>query len=420
MMKKFRSVSVLLALMLVFTVALTGCGGNNDSAGGGDGTEEVNLRFAHWRGEDQAIFREIIADFQAENPHIKIEQDIAGSEQYQTKLQAELQAQGGPDIFTVMPGARFANIASSGVYVDLSGEGFVGNVPEHLLEPGQLDGNQLAIPYQLVFNMPVYNVDIFEEYGLEPAQDWEGFLALCETLKENGITPIIFDGEIGPGQFINPMLMNNMPAGDTLSKVQTGDAKLTDEWFVNTLSQFKELNEKGYFQNDVLGTRKDGAAALFAQERGAMLAQGSYMMATNKAANPDLRQGLIAPITVSADEMKYEGIHTATFMIGLNGNSKNQEAAKKFMEYLFQPEVAGKYANATGQMLTVNGVAYDSDELNAQIPWLTKETLFQPRYTVTVSEVESAIVNAVADVISGMDPVAAAEQAQAEVERAIK
>lgn len=420
MLKKFKVLAVLLSVVLIFGLLVAGCGQNEGPQQGTDaGEEKITLRFAHWRGEDNAAFNDIIAQFNAEYPHITVEQDISGSEQYQTKLQAELQAQAGPDVMTVMPGARFANLADADVYIDLANAEFIDRFSPHLLEPGQWKGQQLAIPYQLVFNMPVYNVGMFEEFGLEPPDSWEGFLALCEEIKNRGVTPIIFDSEIGPGQFINPMLMNNMPEGDTLSKVQLGEAKLTDEWFVKTLSQFDELNKRGYFQRDVLGTRKDGAAALFAQEQGAMLAQGSYMMASNRAANPNLRQGLLAPITVPAEEMKYEGIHTATFMLGVNKNSANKEAALKFLEFLFRPEIAAQYAAATGQMLTVNGVEYDSPELNAQTPWLTRNTLFQPRYTVTVSEVETAITTAVVDVIGGMAPADAAQKAQEAVERAI-
>jgi len=423
-LKRFKVLVVLLVAMFLVTSLAVGCAKTEQPKEETQKEgEKVTIRFSHWRGEDKEAFEKIIAKFQEENPDIIVEQDISGSEQYQAKLQAELQAGTGPDVFTVMPGARFVAVATAGAYADLKGEEFLNRVSAHLLLPGQMDGKQYAIPYQLVFNDPVYNVKIFEELGYTEdklPKDWEGFLALCEAIKQKGITPIIFDSEIGPGQFINPMLMNNMPDGDTLSKVQTGEVKLTDEWFVKTLAQFKELNDKGYFQKDVLGTKKAGAASLFAQEKGAMLAQGSYMMATNKQANPNLVQGLIAPITVPADQMKYEGIHTATFMFGLNKDSKNLEAAKKFMEYVFRPEIGAEYANATGQMLTIKNVKYESDELNAQTPWVTKKTLFQPRYTVTNPEVEQAILTAVTDVIGGESPEKAAQNAQATVDRVIK
>lgn len=413
---------MVLSMFVIASFILAGCGGAKSTNEGQNAQEQqkVTIRFAHWRGEDLEAFNKIIQQFQKENPNIVVNQSVETSEQYRTKIQAELQGGEGPDVFATMPGSDFAALSSANVYVDLSGSSFLSNFnPEHL-KPGQIDGKQYAIPYQLVYNIPVYNKDIFQKYNLEPPKDWQGFLALCQKLKDNGITPIILDSEIGIGQFINPMLMNNMPSGDTLSKVQKGEAKLTDSWFVTTLKQFKELNDKGYFQKDVLGTKKAGASALFAQGKGAMLAQGSYMMVTNKQQNPNINQGLLAPITVPADQMKYEGIHTATFMLGINSKSKNIEAAKKFLEFLFRPDIASQYANATGQLLTVKDVKYDSPELSEQSKWLSKKTLFQPRYMVTVREVENAIINAVADVLSGMSPEEAAAKAQKAVDLVVK
>ncbi|QGP91051.1 Multiple sugar-binding protein [Neomoorella glycerini] len=417
-----KRIAVALSMFIIASLILAGCGGAKNSSEGqkAAGQEKVTIRFAHWRGEDLEAFNKIIQQFQKENPNIVVNQSVETSEQYRTKIQAELQGGEGPDIFATMPGSDFAALSSANAYVDLSGSSFLGNFNPELLKPGQINGKQYAIPYQLVYNIPVYNKDIFQKYNLEPPKDWQGFLALCQKLKDNGITPIILDSEIGFGQFINPMLMNNMPSGDTLSKVQKGEAKLTDPWFVTTLKQFKELNDKGYFQKDVLGTKKAGAAALFAQGKGAMLAQGSYMMATIKQQNPNIHQGLLAPITVPADQMKYEGIHTATFMLGINSKSKNIEAAKKFLEYLFRPDIASQYANATGQLLTVNNVKYDSPELTEQSKWLSKKTLFQPRYMITVREVETAVTNAIADVLSGMSPEDAAAKAQKAVDMVVK
>lgn len=421
-LKTFRKVAVLLALLIAASLILAGCGGAKTTGKEGQAPEsqKVVIRFAHWRGEDLEAFKKIIEKFQEENPNITVNQTVEGSEQYRTKIQAELQSGEGPDVFATFPGSDFAALASAGAYVDLSGLDILKNINPEFLKPGQLNGKQYAIPYQLVFNIPLYNKDIFAKYNLEPPNDWEGFLALCQKLKDNGITPIILDSEIGIGQFINPMLMNNMPSGDTLSKVQTGEAKLTDEWFVKTLKQFKELNDRGFFQKDVLGTKKAGAAALFAQGKGAMLAQGSYMMVSNKMQNPDLNQGLLAPITVPANEKKYDGIHTATFMLGIHSKSKNVEAAKKFLQFLFRPDIAKEYAEATGQFVTVSGIQYDSPVLQEQVPWLSKKTLFQPRYMVTVREVQDAIINAVVDVLGGMSPEEAAAKAQRAVDLAIK
>lgn len=419
-MKKLSMLAVAVSVALSILGA-AGCGSQQSSTSGGS-QDKVEIRFAHWRGEDSKVFKGIIEKFEQENPGISVTQSVEGSEQYKTKIQAELQGSDGPDVFTTFPGADFANLVKAKSYTDLTDVVDLSAYNQDQMAPGKNDNKQLAIPYQLVYNDPVYNKAVFEKLGVEAnPKDWNAFLALCQKLKDGGVTPIVFDSEIGFTQFTYPMLMNNMPSADALVKVEKGELKLTDEWFVKTLRQFKELNDKGYFQKDVLGTKKANAAALFAQEKGAMLAQGSFIMSAVKEQNPKIKQGLIAPITTTADQKKYDGIHNVTFMLGINAKSKHQEAAQKFIKFLLRQDIAAIYANGTDQFLTVPGVQYESDELKEQAKWAEgKKTLFLPRSTLTIREVENAINNAVSDVIGGSEPEAAAQKAQDAVDLAIE
>lgn len=381
----------------------------------------VTISFLHFRGEDAKSFGSIIEQFQKENPNIMVEPQTLPSDQYVTAAQAKLADGSVGDVFASFPGSQFEALSKAGFYTDLTSAKFLGNYNEALIQVGKKDGKQWAIPYQLVYNDPIYNVKLFEKYNLTPPKDWEGFLALCEKLKSNGIIPIAFAGaDIGPGQFMNTMVMNNLPAADTFIKVGTGEAKLTDEWWVKTLSQFKELNDKGYFQPNSLGTKDAAAGALFTQEKAAILASGSYQLAQNVKQNPNLVQKLLAPITVSADKAVYEGIHTSTFLLGVNSKSKHLEEAKKFIEFLSKKEIAGQYANETGQNVTVKDVQYTSPELQIVTEWANKKTLFQPRYLITNAENSKAVTSSIQAVLDGKSPQDAAKEAQAIVDQQIK
>lgn len=415
-MKKHVFIKAMLLSVLLFI--LGACGNEDSSKSDGDKT---TISFIHWRGEDAEVFNELISKFESENEDIKVDMTIYPSEQYQSTAQTMLKDGSVGDVFTSFPGSQFNIIQKAGLFADLSGEEFLSNFNESLIAAGNVDGKQYALPYQLVFNQPVYNVDIFEKLGLKPPKDWEGFLALCETLKENGYIPIAFPGaDIGPGQFMNTMMMNNAPDEKIFDQLMAGEVKLTDEWWVKTLSQFKELEDKGYFQQDSLGTKHDGAIALMAQEKAAMLASGSYAMAGVKSQNEKINLQLIAPITVSESEVVYEGIHTATFMLAVNSKSEKQEMAKKFIKFLSEAENASTYANGTGQHLTINDVSYESKELKDTIVWMDKNTRFHPRYLIPNIDVEKAITGSIQSVIGGTDPKSAAESAQKIVEQTIE
>ncbi|MGP7819703.1 ABC transporter substrate-binding protein [Niallia sp. 01092] len=399
----------LLPLALIFGIIsiLSGCSSKQSS---GNGTTTIS--FLHWRGEDAEVLNTLINKFEKENPTIKVKMDIVPSDQYLTLAQTKLRDGKTGDIFTSFPGAQFEQLSKAGYFTDLSNDDFVKNYNENLITNGQKDGKQQAIPYQLVFNQPIYNTAIFKKLGIEPPKDWEGFLQVCETLKKNGYIPIAFPGDGAPAQFLNSMVMNNEPNEDALKNLQVGKTKLTDEWWVKTLSQIKELNDKGYFQNDVLGTKTDGAVALVAQEKAAMLATGSFAISSVQKQNPKIELDTLAPITVSADQAKYEGIHTSTFLLAINQKSEKKEAAKKFLAFLSQPDVASEYANGTSQHVTVKDVQYDSPSLQKLEPWISKKTLFQPRYTITNTNVEKAVTGSIQEVLGGTNAKEAAQKAQ--------
>ncbi|WP_160032431.1 ABC transporter substrate-binding protein [Paenibacillus sp. An7] len=412
MKKKKRS--ALAMLTLVFSLALSACGGGNNASSSGD---QVKISFIHWNS-DAKVWNEIISNFETDNPGIKVSMQTFPSEQYQTTAQAKLMDGSVGDVFASFPGAQFESLAKAGIYTDLTGESFVDNYKPDLIKSGAKEDKQYALPYNLIYNIPVYNVGLFEKYGLTPPDDWEGFLALCEKLKSEGIIPLAFPGaDIGPGQFMNPMMMNNAPDEEIFAKLEAGDAKLTDEWWVKTLAQFKELNDKGYFQDGALGTNTDGAIALFVQEKAAMLATGSYSMSAILAGNPDLSLNLLAPITVASSEAKYEGIHTTTFMLGVNSKSKHPEEAKKFLAYLSSTEVASKVANETEQDVPVKDIEYTAPALQAISDWSTKNTRFQPRYLIKSIEIQKAVTSSIQEVISGTSPEKAAQNAQVIVDQ---
>ena len=421
-MKKLSWLIVLLSVMMVLTACGNSSseGSSNASDSQGASKDEVTLSFIHWRGEDVEVLDRIIDQFEEEYPHIKVETQVFPSDQYQSTAQAKIADGSVGDVFTVFPGAQFEAIARAGLFTDLSGESFVDQFESGLIAAGQKDGKQVALPYQLVYNIPIYNVSLFEQYQVEVPQDWDSLLAALEVFKQAGITPIAFPGaDIGPGQLMNAMMMNNAPDEDIFIKLEAGETKLTDEWWVRTLEQFKELYDKEYFQKDAVGAKQDSSIALFVQEQAAILGTGSFHLAANKANNPNLKQGLLAPITVAADQAVYEGIHTTTFMLAVNAKTEHPEEAKQWIEFLSRSEIAAEYANGTGQNVTVKNVEYSSEELKIASEWTNKDTRFQPRFTISNAEVQKAVTNSIQAVLSGTSAQQAAADAQAIVDQQI-
>lgn len=172
--------SLVLALTLLLTVFLSACGNSSDSSADG----KVTISFLHWRGEDTQAFQKIIDQFETKNPNIKVDMQTLTSDQYQSTAQAKLTDGSVGDVFASFPGAQYAALSKAGLYTDLTNESFLKNYNADLIDVGAKDGKQWAVPYQLVYNQPIYNTKIFKKYNLTPPTDWDGFLKLCATLKQ--------------------------------------------------------------------------------------------------------------------------------------------------------------------------------------------------------------------------------------------
>jgi len=403
-------------------VALSACAGpgskgsattNAPATGAGTGPATGTVSFAHWRAEDKAAFDSLIAEFVKANPEVKVNQDISPSNDYQSTALQKIRGGNIGDAFVAFRGAQFVNMVKAGIYTDLSAAPVKDKLQPALLAAGQDGGKTYGLPYQLVFNMPVFNKDAFAKAGLtEAPKDWDGFLAACEKLKGAGYIPIAWPGgEAGnAGQLFNSMMMNAMPADDGCAQIEAGKLKVTDDWFLDVLRKYKQLAP--YFQPNSVGTAVEPAQQLFASGKAAMLATGSFHVAAVRKLGGAFPVDLIAPITTSADKAKYVGVYNATFILGVNSASKNQAAAMKWLEFLTDPVNAAKYADATVQHLTVKGVTYANKDLMALQPWLEKKTLLAPRFQFTNLDIRNAAEGACVKVVGGTAPEQAAADAQ--------
>jgi raffinose/stachyose/melibiose transport system substrate-binding protein len=347
-----------------------------------------------------------------------VSQDISPSGDYQRIALQRIRDGAVGDAFTAFRGAQFIDMNKAGVFVDLTGQPMVERYEPALIEAGKSAGKQVGLPYQLVFNMPLANLDLLERAGATEAPgDWDGYLALCERLKGLGVTPIIFPGGslADANQLVNSMVMNNAPSDDMFAKIESGEYKCTDDWFMKTLDQYKQL--RPYVQPNARGTGAEAAQQMFARGQGAMFVTGTYYLKLVRNLGAKFPIDVVSPITVAAAERKYEGIHNATFILGVNAASDNQATASAFVDHLSDPAVAGAYANGTAQFVTVAGVTYTDPDLNALQPWAKKKTLIAPLFQFTNLDVRGAVQGACFEVIGGAEPAKAAEDAQRVVDQ---
>lgn len=165
-------------------VALVACNSSKD-----DG--RVTLRYARWGlPEEIAAERELLKEFEAANPDIKVVVEFSAWSEYWNKLQAQMAAGTAPDVM-LMSGEKLHDylardqIADLTAYLDADKDVSLDVFFPATTQVYQLDGHLWAMPRDCNTIGIYYNKKLFDQYGVEypkPGWTWEDFHAKAKAL----------------------------------------------------------------------------------------------------------------------------------------------------------------------------------------------------------------------------------------------
>jgi multiple sugar transport system substrate-binding protein len=127
--------------------------------------------------EELAVWQQIVDDFQAANPNIKVNVEVSDWDSYWTKLKTLLAANTPPDVFA-MDAPLYLDYQSRGVllniqsYIDKS-SGFLDGFYPVTLEAYKLPDGYYGLPRDFQTIVLFYNKDMFDAAGAAyPSADW--------------------------------------------------------------------------------------------------------------------------------------------------------------------------------------------------------------------------------------------------------
>ncbi|WP_235560032.1 ABC transporter substrate-binding protein [Microbacterium sp. Leaf159] len=350
-----------MAAALGTVAALGGCAASPD-----DGI--TTLSFFQFKGEALEDFNEIIADFEAENPDIRVVQNqVADSE---TLIRTLLVKDKAPDVITLNANGGFGDLAQAGVFYDFSDEPVLETinpaVQEILAELGTKQGEVNGLGYVNNANGVIYNQDIFEEQGLEVPETWDEFIAVCDALEAAGITP--FYGTLADS-------WTGMPSWNALGAYASQDGFFDDmraegedvgaDSAVSFENDFPEVMEQqaqlfSYMQEGYRGRTYDDGNAAFARGESAMLLQGIWALNPVKAINPDINAAIF-PYPASDDPDDRLLVSGVDVVVTMAKDTPHREEALRFIEYLFDVGVIEEFAASQNMIPSVEGAELSDD-----------------------------------------------------------
>jgi multiple sugar transport system substrate-binding protein len=179
--------------VIAVALVVAACGGD----GGTEAGDAVNLLFVLFGDAvETAGYQEMIDDFEAENPDVRITlSPVATQDDLLAKLSTGFAGGSPPDVFLINY-RRYGQFAAEGAlepvgpYLDASDVISVDDFAETAMAPFSFDGGPLLCLPQNISSLQVYyNVDLFEQARVplpEAGWTWDDFLAAAQALTSDG------------------------------------------------------------------------------------------------------------------------------------------------------------------------------------------------------------------------------------------
>jgi raffinose/stachyose/melibiose transport system substrate-binding protein len=215
---------------------------------------------------------------------------------------------------------------------------------------GVCPGRTSAIPYSIMGAAVIYNKEIFDQQGLEVPTTWDELIDVCKSLESAGVTP--FYGTfadswtIGQGWYDYTVggTLDTLAFFDDLAEEGVNVGPNSPVSFQKDQAEpVEKMLELSKYVNKDAPSRiyGDGNTAM-AKGEAAMYMQGPWAFGEIAKAAPELQLGMFPlPVTDDPDDLKARiNMDLAAW---IPEASKHKEAARAFLEYLYQPEVIQAY-----------------------------------------------------------------------------
>lgn len=300
--------------------------------------DKVNLTMWHNHPEWKDRVQAILDRFEEKHPNIAIQLEEISGTNYSARLNTALAAGEAPDLFGLNPGPTTAEAAAAGYNVDLTDRLDISGLTDSAKAAVTIDGRVYSAPILGSYTVGLYyHRKIFAEHGLTPPSNQTEFMALCDTLRDKGITPMIAPAQDGIiPSFLYAMMVSSVVGSDGFDAIRAGTRKFTDPDVVKAAYFLKD--SFSCFQEGALATPYVEGKALFALGQGAMLEGGSADFAGFLETNPNVDVGVVpfpavdggTPATVTGMEAPYN----------INSKSEHIDEAITFLQWMMSEEPA--------------------------------------------------------------------------------
>ena len=325
--------------------------------------DKVTVNFFHrWPNEPKnSYINSLRAEGEAAKPDVDIVADCVLNDSYKEKIRVLVSTDALPDVFFSWSGVFGENLTRSGRVLALDDvmardSEWSSQIVEGQWAPFNYNGKQYGAPWSMDGKAFFYNVDVFNELGIEIPTTLNELYAVCEKLKENGYDEPISAGFSAPWAVSHYLgtICQRVVDPEVLAKDYTGGGDFSDPAYIEALNIFKKLGE--YMTSDPCSVDHEFARNAFIMGVSPMcymqLAEMKYMRDDEELNYaffnfPAVEDGKGDPGQLTGAP---EGM-----MISATAKPEVQEAAIKFMEFVISKEGGHRMIAECGEISCVKG-----------------------------------------------------------------
>lgn len=320
--------------------------------------QEGSLEIFNQKIEMHAVLQEIVADFNEEygsNAELVTVPDAG------TVLRTRMANNDAPDVVNVYPqNADFKQWAADNRFLDITDEDFLNRLVEETAESYAIGDR--------VYNLPLttnswgffYNVDLFEELGLDAPNTWADFEALVTQINELDHIPFAGAFSTQDSWTLNGYHQlawvnaagSPEEANEYLRFSESGSISAEDEITKKAAEQLTLLVDNA--QPNANGASYADSIAAFVNGQGLILPNGLWALPVIMQQQPSFEVGTFA--YPGQEENQALTVGAADLAFSISEDSDNKELALQFLEYMTREDVLIRYYDVDGMPTTVKAL----------------------------------------------------------------
>jgi len=365
MKKLSKTLAMLLALAMLFSLAACGNGDSADSnppadnstapaqtdnQGGEPSAETVTLNWAIWDKDSTPYWTALAEGYMASHDNVKIEMTDLGSTDYMTQLATQLSGGNGElDVLSIKDIPGYANLINLEMLEPLNDvlttpAADFGGVLDQLTAE---DGNFYGIPFRSDLWVVFYNKDLFDAAGVDyPTNDmtFEQFDALARQMTSGAGAEKVYGNHYHTWR----SAVSLFGVLDGKNTIVDGTYDFLKPIYEMVLAQQNDGIVMDYGELKTAGLHYSAA---FENGSAAMVNMGSWFLGTLLAYNASAAGEGYEPVNFGMVKYPHpDGTPAGTTLgtvtsLGVNANSANKEAAIDFVNWCASAEGAAVMAS---------------------------------------------------------------------------